>query len=30
VYIGGEEKDIEVARPAALAALEAISGRVSK
>jgi len=28
VYIGGLEKDIEVARPAAVAALEAIGGRV--
>ncbi|MFT5232312.1 MAG: hypothetical protein ACI9UK_001416 [Candidatus Krumholzibacteriia bacterium] len=28
VYIGGEEKDIEVARPAALAALESINGRI--
>ena len=27
VYIGGEEKDIEVARPAAVAALEALNGR---
>ena len=30
VYIGGEEKDIEVARPAAVAALEAIDGREVK
>jgi len=30
VYIGGEEKDIEIARPAALAALESIDGRASK
>lgn len=27
VYIGGEEEDIEAARPAAVAALESISGR---
>jgi hypothetical protein len=27
VYIGGEEKDIEVARPAAVAALESLTGR---
>jgi D-tyrosyl-tRNA(Tyr) deacylase len=27
VYIGGEERDVEVARPAAVAALEAIGGR---
>jgi len=30
VYIGGEEKDVEVARPAALAALESIEGRAHK
>jgi hypothetical protein len=30
VYIGGEEKDIEVARPAAVAALEALDGREVK
>jgi len=28
VYIGGEEEDIEAARPAAQAALESLSGRV--
>ncbi len=27
VYIGGEERDVEVARPAAVAALEALEGR---
>jgi hypothetical protein len=27
VYIGGEEKDIEVARPAAVKALESLTGR---
>jgi hypothetical protein len=30
VYIGGEEKDVEAARPAAVGALEALSGRVAK
>lgn len=30
VYIGGEEKDVEVARPAALAALASIEGRAHK
>ena len=30
VYIGGEEQDVEVARPAALAALESIEGRAHK
>ena len=30
VYIGGEEMDIEVARPAAVAALEALDGREVK
>jgi hypothetical protein len=27
VYIGGEERDVEVARPAAVQALEALTGR---
>jgi hypothetical protein len=30
LYIGGEEEDVEVARPAALAALAALDGRVVK
>ena len=30
VYIGGEEKDVETARPAALQALESLTGRVLK
>jgi hypothetical protein len=30
VYIGGEEQDVEVARPAAVAALESIEGRKVK
>jgi hypothetical protein len=29
VYIGGEEKDIEAARPAAVAALESLTGRTT-
>ena len=29
VYIGGEEQDIEVARPAAVAALESLTGRTA-
>jgi len=30
VYIGGEERDVEVARPAAVQALEAVTGRVQE
>jgi len=30
VYIGGEEEDVEAARPAAVAALESITGRAAK
>ena len=30
LYLGGEEKDIAVAAPAALAAIEALEGRVRK
>jgi hypothetical protein len=30
VYIGGEERDVEVARPAAVAALDSLQGRTVK